>query len=177
MYSRPSSSVRRAPRPSRKNTGVPPTARNARTGEFTPPGMSLCERSKSARLLSYMLVSGCASVEEARERSPGPTHVGDVEQRRDDRHHVRARGDRARRVLERDAADRRDRQAGAFRRRGEALEGSAARAGLGGRSEDAADRDVIRARLRGAARQAWIVVARDADDRVAKRRSGAAHVG
>src|SRR6187551_3803699 len=28
--------------------GVPPTARNARTGELTPPGMTLCARSKSA---------------------------------------------------------------------------------------------------------------------------------
>src|SRR5438093_820777 len=49
MYSRPSSSRTRAPRPSRKNTGVPPTEPNARTGEFTPPGMRARERSNSAR--------------------------------------------------------------------------------------------------------------------------------
>src|SRR5258708_39032018 len=159
MYSRPSSSIKRAPRPSRKNTGVPPTARNARTGEFTPPGMSLCERSKSARLLSYMLVSGCGSVEQARERLRGRAYVGGIEQRGDHRHHVRAGGDRARRVLERDAADRRDRQAGIFRRRGETLEGGAARAGLGGRSEDAADGDIVGARRRGLAREARAVVA------------------
>src|SRR5688572_5028548 len=30
--------------------GVPPTARNARTGEFTPPGMTFWARSKSSRL-------------------------------------------------------------------------------------------------------------------------------
>ncbi len=28
--------------------GVPPTALNARTGEFTPPGVTACARSKSA---------------------------------------------------------------------------------------------------------------------------------
>src|SRR5688572_19635668 len=34
------------PRASRMNTGSPPTARNARTGEFTPPGMTRWARSK-----------------------------------------------------------------------------------------------------------------------------------
>lgn len=36
-YSRPSASVRYGPVPDTMNRGVPPTARNARTGEFTPP--------------------------------------------------------------------------------------------------------------------------------------------
>src|SRR6266852_3740898 len=134
MYSRPSSSIKRAPRPSRKNTGVPPTARNARTGEFTPPGMSLCERSKSARLRSYMLVSGCGRSEQASERLRGRAHLGGAEERGDHRHHVRARGDRA------------------------------------------ADGDVVCTRLGGPGREARIVVARDADDCVAKRRARAAHV-
>src|SRR3954467_4016910 len=31
------------------NRGVPPTARNARTGEFTPPGVTACARSNRAR--------------------------------------------------------------------------------------------------------------------------------
>src|SRR5260221_9651074 len=31
--------------------GVPPTARNARTGEFTPPGMTFWARSKSCALV------------------------------------------------------------------------------------------------------------------------------
>ena len=39
-YRWPSTSVSQAPRPSRKKTGVPPTPRNARTGEFTPPGIT-----------------------------------------------------------------------------------------------------------------------------------------
>ncbi len=30
------------------NRGVPPTARNARTGEFTPPGITCCARSNSS---------------------------------------------------------------------------------------------------------------------------------
>src|SRR3954468_1303529 len=30
------------------NLGVPPTARNARTGEFTPPGITRCARSNNS---------------------------------------------------------------------------------------------------------------------------------
>src|SRR5580765_4826942 len=36
--------------------GVPPTARNARTGEFTPPGMTFWARSKSCSLVLF----GCS---------------------------------------------------------------------------------------------------------------------
>src|SRR5690606_33736655 len=39
MYSRPSTSYSRHPSPRLTKEGFPPTARNARTGEFTPPGM------------------------------------------------------------------------------------------------------------------------------------------
>ena len=46
-YSRPSASVRYGPVPDTMNRGVPPTARNARTGEFTPPGVTACARSNS----------------------------------------------------------------------------------------------------------------------------------
>ena len=35
-----------SPRPT--ETGVPPTALKARTGEFTPPGMRFCARAKSS---------------------------------------------------------------------------------------------------------------------------------
>jgi hypothetical protein len=35
----PSCAVTQAPAALAKNTGSPPTPRNARTGEFTPPGM------------------------------------------------------------------------------------------------------------------------------------------
>lgn len=37
-YSRPSTSVTNGPRAPTRKRGVPPTERNARTGEFTPPG-------------------------------------------------------------------------------------------------------------------------------------------
>src|SRR4051812_39696356 len=40
MYSLPSTSQIRAPSPRAATTGSPPTARNARTGELTPPGNS-----------------------------------------------------------------------------------------------------------------------------------------
>lgn len=45
-YSRPSASVRYGPVPDTMNLGVPPTARKARTGEFTPPGVTRDARSK-----------------------------------------------------------------------------------------------------------------------------------
>src|SRR5512145_515860 len=41
MNSRPSADQAREPLARAKNTGSPPTPRNARTGEFTPPGMYL----------------------------------------------------------------------------------------------------------------------------------------
>ncbi len=46
-YSRPSASVRYGPVPDTMKRGVPPTARKARTGEFTPPGVTRDARSKS----------------------------------------------------------------------------------------------------------------------------------
>src|SRR3954470_7231423 len=47
-YSWPSASVRYGPRPDTMNLGVPPTARKARTGEFTPPGVTALARANSA---------------------------------------------------------------------------------------------------------------------------------
>ena len=47
-YSLPSASVRRYPLAEVMNRGVPPTELNARTGEFTPPGMSAHASAKSA---------------------------------------------------------------------------------------------------------------------------------
>ncbi len=47
-YSLPSTSVSQAPLARRMKRGVPPTALNARTGEFTPPGVTAWARSKSA---------------------------------------------------------------------------------------------------------------------------------
>ncbi|GAB3789929.1 hypothetical protein GCM10027601_32440 [Nocardioides ungokensis] len=42
----PSTSVSQAPRAERMKRGVPPTALKARTGEFTPPGVTARARSK-----------------------------------------------------------------------------------------------------------------------------------
>src|SRR5262245_6500794 len=49
MYSLPSTSCRTAPWPRAKNSGSPPTALKARTGEFTPPGMTWRAFSKRLR--------------------------------------------------------------------------------------------------------------------------------
>src|SRR4029077_8989681 len=48
-YSLPSASQMWAPRPRTTNGGSPPTARNARTGEFTPPGIIFSARFCSLR--------------------------------------------------------------------------------------------------------------------------------
>src|SRR3954469_5999239 len=47
-YSRPSTSVSRAPAAERMKRGVPPTARKARTGEFTPPAVTAHARANRA---------------------------------------------------------------------------------------------------------------------------------
>jgi hypothetical protein len=39
------------------NRGVPPTARNARTGEFTPPGVTVDARAYSAREIASSRVT------------------------------------------------------------------------------------------------------------------------
>src|SRR5689334_9994152 len=53
MYSLPSTSNKWDPAPLAMNKGFPPTALNARTGEFTPPGMISLARSKSRLDFSY----------------------------------------------------------------------------------------------------------------------------
>src|SRR6202795_1284644 len=143
MYSRPSSSVTRAPRPWRMKSGVPPTARKARTGELTPPGMTCCERSNSARLRSYMRTCPGGILEESRERQRGCAHIGSAEQGVDHRHHVSARLDGKRSVVDIDAADGDQRQAGNPFRLREIIKRRARGIGLGGGSKDAADRDVV----------------------------------
>src|SRR5438477_10792133 len=47
MYSWPSTSQTRAPLARSTKNGCPPTARKARTGEFTPPGIYLSASAKS----------------------------------------------------------------------------------------------------------------------------------
>src|SRR5215831_16621557 len=60
MYSFSSASHIRDPRPLTMKGGSPPTARKARTGEFTPPGKSLSARSCSFRERSVLRVAaGC----------------------------------------------------------------------------------------------------------------------
>src|SRR5471032_718570 len=51
MYCLPSASQKYGPCARSMNHGVPPTERNARTGEFTPPGMVFWARSKRASFL------------------------------------------------------------------------------------------------------------------------------
>src|SRR5438045_1279813 len=134
MYSRPSSSVRRAPRPERKKSGVPPTARKARTGEFTPPGMRACERSKRLRLRSYIGSSGSREVVEACDAARGCANVGGVEDGGNDGEHVGARLGRGMGVACVNAADRGDRQpAGGRARLLDQGERRTHRAWLGGR--------------------------------------------
>src|SRR5262244_3265885 len=54
MYSFPSTSMMREPWPSAMKGGSPPTARKARTGESTPPGMSCSARCCSLRDCSVL---------------------------------------------------------------------------------------------------------------------------
>jgi hypothetical protein len=39
-----------------RKIGVPPTALNARTGEFTPPGITCCAAANKALLLWYRII-------------------------------------------------------------------------------------------------------------------------
>src|SRR5512140_1210636 len=58
MKALPSTSKMRAPSAWSTKKGSPPTPRKARTGEFTPPGISCCARWKSSALRSvFMSVS------------------------------------------------------------------------------------------------------------------------
>src|SRR5690606_22204360 len=57
MYWFPSSSYKYGPFADLIKTGVPPTARKARTGELTPPGIYCCAFSKSCLLFSLIFLS------------------------------------------------------------------------------------------------------------------------
>src|SRR5580698_6024721 len=52
-YWRPSTSNRYGPAPLAMNLGTPPTGPNARTGEFTPPGVTSTARANSSALDRY----------------------------------------------------------------------------------------------------------------------------
>src|SRR3954465_3753343 len=56
-YVRPSTSVNVAPEADSIKRGVPPTPRNARTGEFTPPGINSTARANNSSELSRVSLS------------------------------------------------------------------------------------------------------------------------
>src|SRR5262245_64663427 len=64
-----------APSPRRTNSGSPPTLRNARTGELTPPGMRCAARSNSARLRAPVELDDVTSLLGARASSATPTTI------------------------------------------------------------------------------------------------------
>src|SRR5882724_9658990 len=99
MYSRPSASQIRLPAPRSMKGGVPPTARKARTGEFTPPGMIFCERSKRSSFFEAM------DAEQTREFPCTALDVARVEQGADDRDGIRPRLDHGVGVFERSARE------------------------------------------------------------------------
>src|SRR5215831_16344783 len=137
MYSRPSASQIRLPSPRSMKGGVPPTARNARTGEFTPPGMVLRERSNNSSFFEAM----CS---EHRCKLPrAMLDVLGIEQGADHCDRIDACIDQSLGVVTRDPADRHD--GAAETRLGLAIqrERRADRAGLGPGSKRAAERDVV----------------------------------
>src|SRR5882672_105570 len=102
MYSRPSASQMRLPSPRSMKGGVPPTARNARTGELTPPGIAFCERSNSKSFFEGM------GAEQACEIARAALDVGRVEQGADHGNRIGSRCDHGLGVLVRDPSDRND---------------------------------------------------------------------
>src|SRR5437660_4569862 len=58
MYSLPSASQMCAPSPRWMKSGCPPTARNARTGELTPPGITASARLNSCSDLDIVKNGG-----------------------------------------------------------------------------------------------------------------------
>src|SRR5215472_9050571 len=102
MYSRPSASQMRLPSPRSIRRGTPPTARKARTGEFTPPGMVLRERSNNRSFFEGMCGENLCEIPSAL-----PDVFG-VEQIADHGDRIDARVDQNFRVPARDPSDRHD---------------------------------------------------------------------
>src|SRR6202522_4092889 len=78
MYSFPSTSKMWDPTPRAMNGGVPPTPRKARTGEFTPPGISFWAQANSSADRECFISRADARV---RAGPPGPA-VASHENRR-----------------------------------------------------------------------------------------------
>src|SRR5215467_5147881 len=102
MYSRASASQMRLPSPRSMKGGTPPTARKARTGEFTPPGMTLRERSNSRSFFEVM------SLEHRGELSRTLLDIRRVEHGADHRERVGSRSYQFSRIGRRDSPDRDD---------------------------------------------------------------------
>src|SRR5437879_2468608 len=75
----PSTSITWAPSARATKYGVPPTDPNARTGEFTPPGMTSAARLNSDSLVSAIEALGQLSGEIREDDvGPGPLDSGEV---------------------------------------------------------------------------------------------------
>src|SRR5258708_24144413 len=111
MYWRLSTSKMREPCAVSMNRGVPPTALKARTGEFTPPGMTSCARWKRA---SDCLPMAARIIRTASGGSMGGSAHASPYQVSDDGHvqhehpHPRGRG----RANDRDNLERDERRGG-----------------------------------------------------------------
>ena len=112
------------PRRASKKRGVPPTERNARTGELTPAGIVRCARAKSS---SLRIVIGFAnkradSRARARARCRGASNT-----RRSRRPQSAPAREQLRRVVQRDAADGDDAERRAARARANSASGARTR--------------------------------------------------
>jgi hypothetical protein len=75
----PSASVSQAPEAEVMKRGVPPTAVNARTGEFTPPGVTARARSNQASLAAVvegMVAEVTGSLSRRRAKDPHSVRAG-----------------------------------------------------------------------------------------------------
>src|SRR5262249_27607882 len=138
MYSRPSASQMRLPAPRSMNRGTPPTARKARTGELTPPGMVLRDRSNKRSFFEAMCVEHRCKLPRAF------LDVFGVEQGADHGDGIEACIDQRLRVPARAPPDRDDGTSSARFRFAVQRERSADRAGLGPGGKGAAERHVVR---------------------------------
>src|SRR5882672_647518 len=154
MYSRPSASQMRLFSPRSMKRGVPPTARNARTGELTPPGIVFRERSNSRSFFEDM------SAEQPREIPRAPFDVRRIEQGADHGNRIDPRFDHGLRVLARNPSDRNDGASQARLRFAVQGQGRSRRAGLGAGGKGATEGDIVRAGAACSYRKVELVVAR-----------------
>src|SRR5450759_586550 len=146
--------MRWAPLPSRKKIGVPPTPRNARTGEFTPPGMSRWESSNSFWLRSSMMKKSSESF----GAGAALDLVIAVKKCTDHGNGIRATGNKCTRIGGSNTADGHGIEA-VLARRGKQIDAGSGRFRLGGGGEATPEGDIICALFRGSLSEATIVVA------------------